>query len=110
MPEAIDDYNRSAALSSNPGLAFFNVCTVTYNNGDSAAAVEACRKSVQADPTRADAWFVLGSSLFVDAKVDSNGKVTSSTETRQALQKYLDIAPDGSHAADVKAMLQMATP
>lgn len=108
--EAMDNYNRSAELSSNPGRAYFNVCAVAYNNGDTAAAVTACRKCVQADPTRADGWFVLGSSLFADAKIDSAGKVLMTAETRQALQKYLDLAPDGPHAADVKAMLQMGAP
>jgi hypothetical protein len=63
---------------------------------------------VQADPTLANAWFVLGSSLFADAKIDSNGKVMMTAENRQALQKYLELSPDGPHAADVKAMLDMS--
>jgi hypothetical protein len=68
----------------------------------------ACRKAVAADATNANAWFVLGSLLFADAKVDSAGKVAITAETRQALEKYLELAPDGLHAADVKAMLDMA--
>ncbi len=107
-PEAMDAYNRSAELSSNPGLAYFNVCAVSYNIGETTGAVTACRKSVQADPTRANAWFVLGSSLFADAPISSAGKVAITAETRRALQKYLELAPDGPHAADVKAMLDMA--
>jgi tetratricopeptide (TPR) repeat protein len=106
--DAIETYNHSAELSSNPGLAYFNVCAVTYNIGDTASSAAACRKSVQADPTRANAWFVLASDLFADAKVDSYGKVAITAETRQALEKYLELAPDGPHAADVKAMLDMA--
>ena len=107
-PEAIDDYNRSAELSSNPGLAYFNVCAVLYNIGDTANSAAACRKCVQADPTRANAWFVLGSDLFADAEVVAHGKVSITEETRKALQKYLELAPDGPHAADVKAMLDMS--
>lgn len=107
-PEAIDNYNRSAELSSNPGLAYFNVCAVLYNIGDTENSAAACRKCVQADPTRANAWFVLGSDLFADAKVVSQGKVAITAETRQALEKYLELAPDGPHAADVKAMLDMS--
>ena len=106
--EAIDAYNRSAELASNQGLAYFNVCAVLYNIGDTQNSAAACRKCVQADPSRANAWFVLGSDLFADAPVDSTGKVTITAETRQALQKYLELAPDGPHAADVKAMLDMA--
>ncbi len=107
-PDAIDAYNRSAELSSNPGLAYFNICAVAYNIGDTADSAQACRKCVQADPTRANAWFILGSDLFADARIDANGKVSITEETRQALNKYLELAPDGPHAADVKAMLDMA--
>jgi tetratricopeptide (TPR) repeat protein len=108
-PDAIEAYNRSAELSSNPGLAYFNVCAVLYNIGNTKDSAAACRKCVQADPTRANAWFILGSDLFADAPIDAKGTVTISPETRQALEKYLELAPDGPHAADTKAMLQMAT-
>ena len=104
--EAIEAYNQSAGLASNAGLAYFNVCAVLYNNGNTHDSAAACRKCVQADPTRANAWFILGSDLFADAPID-NGKVIATSETREALEKYLALAPDGPHAADVKAMLQM---
>ncbi|MGA3262776.1 MAG: hypothetical protein ABSC47_01885 [Terracidiphilus sp.] len=104
--EAIDAYNQSAGLASNAGLAYFNVCAVLYNNGNTHDSAAACRKCVQADPARANAWFILGSDLVADAPID-NGKVVATAETREALEKYLALAPDGPHAADVKAMLQM---
>jgi tetratricopeptide (TPR) repeat protein len=106
--EAIDNYNHAAELSSTPGKAYFNVCATAYNTGDGNSAVTACRKSVQADPTLADAWFVLGSSLFAGASADASGKFVISTECRQALEKYLELAPNGSHAADTKQMLDFA--
>jgi hypothetical protein len=31
----------------------------------------------------------------------------ATSETQEALEKYLALAPDGPHAADVRAMLQM---
>ncbi len=105
--EAIDAYNRSAELASNQGLAYFNVCAVLYNIGDTQNSAAACRKCVQADPSRANAWFVLGSDLFADAPTTAQGKVNASPETQEALEKYLALAPDGPHAADVKAMLDM---
>jgi tetratricopeptide (TPR) repeat protein len=106
-PEAIEAYNHAAELSSNPALAYFNVCAVLYNIGDTQNSAAACRKSVQADPSRANGWFVLGSDIFADATPDANGKVVLSAEGSQALEKYLELAPDGPHAADVKAMLAM---
>jgi len=105
--EAIETYNQSAALASNAGLAYFNLCAVLYNLGNTQDSAAACRKCVQADPSRANAWFVLASDLFADAPVSSYGKVTASPETREALEKYLALAPDGPHAADTKAMLEM---
>jgi tetratricopeptide (TPR) repeat protein len=105
--EAIEAYNQSAELASNAGQAYFNLCAVLYNMGKTQDSAAACRKCVQADPTRANAWFVLGSDLFVDLPVTAQGKVQGSPETREALEKYLALAPDGPHAADVKAMLEM---
>ncbi len=107
--EAIDAYNQSAELASNKGLAYFNICAVLYNIGKTQDSAAACRKCVQADPSRANAWFVLGSDLFADLPVTAQGKVQASPETREALEKYLALAPDGPHAADTKAMLDMLT-
>lgn len=105
--EAIEAYNQSAELAANAGQAYLNVCAVLYNSGNTHDSAEACRKSLHADPSRANAWFILGSDLFADAPVEKFGKVTASPETREALEKYLALAPDGPHAADVKSMLEM---
>jgi tetratricopeptide (TPR) repeat protein len=106
--EAIEKYNQAAGLASNAGPAYFNICAVFYNNGNTRDSAAACRKCVQADPSRANAWFVLGSDLFADAPID-NGKVVATAEMREALEKYMALAPDGPHAADVKGMLDMLT-
>ena len=105
--EAIDNYNRSAEYAANAGQAYFNLCAVFYNMGNTKDSAAACRKCVQADSTRANAWFVLGSDLFADLPVTAQGKVQASPETREALEKYLALAPEGPHAADTKAMLDM---
>lgn len=106
--EAVDSYTSAAEIDPNPGLAYFNICAALYNIGDVPNSTVGCRKSVAADPSRANAWFVLGSDLFVDAKADAQGKFVISAECRQALEKYLELAPDGPHASDTKAMLDMA--
>ena len=108
MNQAIEAYNHSAEFAANPGKAYFNACAVLYNTGNTQGAAETCRKCLKADLSRADAWFILGSVLFIDAAPDAKGKFVISAETRQALEKYLELAPDGPHAADVKAMLDMA--
>ncbi|MGD0858753.1 MAG: hypothetical protein ABR912_05500 [Terracidiphilus sp.] len=105
--EAIESYNQSVEFAANAGLAYFNVCAVLYNNGDTHKSAEACRKCVQVDPSRANAWFILGSDLFADSPSNSKGQIMATSETQEALEKYLALAPDGPHAADVRAMLQM---
>lgn len=107
--EAIAAYQHAAELSSTPGVAYFNICAVLYNTGDLQNGTNACRKAAAVDPARANTWFVLGSILFAESnKSDAHGKFSISAECRQALEKYLELAPDGPHAADVKAMLNMA--
>src|SRR5258708_25975789 len=60
-PEAIKNFERAAELDPNPGRAYFNLCATQYNMGTMDAAIEACTKSIAADPTRADAYFIKGS-------------------------------------------------
>ena len=106
--EAIDSYSQAAALAADPGIATFNICATYFNLGDTQNALAACRKAAAVNPSNASAWFVLGSILFADASMDSNGKAVITDETRHAFNKYLELAPAGPPAADVKAMLNMA--
>jgi tetratricopeptide (TPR) repeat protein len=102
--DAVAAYEQAAAISPNPGVAYFNICATLYNQGDMKDAVAACDKAIAADPTKADAYFVKGSALFGDGTVQ-NGKFVVPAAAVQALQKYLALAPNGPHVADVKAML-----
>jgi tetratricopeptide (TPR) repeat protein len=105
--EAIAAYQKAAELSPNPAIAYFNICATLYNMGDLVGTRTACTKAIAVDPQRADTYFILGSVLYIDGKFVGNKYVTP-TEALQALKKYLELAPDGPHAADVKAMLDMA--
>jgi tetratricopeptide (TPR) repeat protein len=105
--EAIAAYQKAAELSPNPGIAYFNICAVLYNMGDLVGTRPACAKAIAVDPQKADAYFILGSVLYIDGNFVGNKYVTSA-EALQALKKYLELAPNGPHAADVKAMLDMA--
>jgi tetratricopeptide (TPR) repeat protein len=110
--EAMECYRRAAETVSaiDPKLgatAWFNLCATLYNTGDVDATPGACSKAIAADPTRADAYFVKGSALFAQGK-DVNGKFAAPPESIDALKKYLELAPDGTHAVDVRQMLQYA--
>jgi tetratricopeptide (TPR) repeat protein len=104
--KAIAAYTKAASMDPNPGTAFFNICATQYNAGNTQGALAACDKAIAADPNRADAYFIKGSLMVGDSKLDKDGKLQAPAGTSDALNKYLELAPDGPHANDVKAMLQ----
>ena len=104
--EAIAAYSKAAAMDPNPGLAYFNLCATMYNTGDVEGAISACEKAIAADPNKADAYFIKGSLLIAGSTTDKNGRVQAPPGTVEALKKYLELAPNGPHAKDVKDMLE----
>ncbi|HEY6305750.1 MAG TPA: tetratricopeptide repeat protein [Candidatus Angelobacter sp.] len=83
-----------------PALAYYNLCAAEFNSNKLDAAVAACDRSLAADPSRAEAWFLKGSALY---KI---GKTDSSKVAVEALNKYLELDPNGQHANDAKSILQ----
>jgi tetratricopeptide (TPR) repeat protein len=105
--DAIGSYSRAAELDPNPGRAYFNLCATLYNVGNSDGALAACGRAIAADSTRADAYFIKGSLLLANASLDqASKKVVAPPGTIEALRTYLRLAPNGSHASDVKQMLE----
>jgi tetratricopeptide (TPR) repeat protein len=104
-PQAIDAFTKAAALSPNPAVAYFNLCATSYNAGNTEAALAACDKAIAADPTKADAYFIKGSVMLGNGTVGQKGKFVVPRGTVEALNKYLELQPNGAHAADVKEML-----
>lgn len=105
-PEAIAAFEKAASTDPNPGNAYFNICATQYNSGNMDGAEAACDKAIAADPNKAEAYFIKGSAMFGKGKMDSNNKWTVPEGTTEALNKYLQLAPDGAHANDVKQMLE----
>jgi tetratricopeptide (TPR) repeat protein len=103
--KAIEAFTKAAEMDPNPGTAYFNLCATQYNGGNTQGALAACDKAIAADPNRADAYFIKGSLLMGDSKQGKDGKLEAPAGTAEALNKYLELAPDGSHANDVKQML-----
>ena len=103
--EAVAAYEKAAALDPNPGTAYFNICATMYNTGNTDGAITACDKAIAADPTKADAYFIKGSLMLAGSKLDKDNKLVALPGTAEALNKYLELAPNGAHANDVKEML-----
>ncbi len=104
--EAISAYGKAAQSDPNPGTAYFNIAATCYNLGRTEEALEYCNKTIAIDPARADAYFIKGSVLMGNATLDKGGRLIGPPGMRESLQKYLELMPDGPHAADVKEMLK----
>lgn len=71
---------------------------------DAAAAAD---KAVAADPTKSEAYYIKGQALIQKATVDpKTQKIVAPPECIAAYQKYLEVAPTGPHAEEVKGILQ----
>jgi tetratricopeptide (TPR) repeat protein len=104
--EALAAYSKAAALDPNPKLAYYNLCATQYNAKNVEGALDACDKAIAVDPGKAETYFLKGSLLVYMNQPGQNGKVTVPAGAANALKKYLELAPDGEHAKEVRQMLE----
>ncbi|HLJ48331.1 MAG TPA: tetratricopeptide repeat protein [Bryobacteraceae bacterium] len=110
IPEAQAELAKAAELDPpGAGKYYYNLGAVLVNSGQNDAAGEAFKKAIELDPTYADAQYQYGVTLLAKATVDKEGKVVPPPGTVEALQKYLELKPDGPYAESAKGMLQTLT-
>lgn len=102
--DAIGVFTQAAESAAYPAMPYFNLCATYYNLKRSQEAVAACDHAISSDPTLADAYFIKGSILFGQGQLE-HGKYAVPTGTTEALNKYLEYAPDGDHAKTVRDMI-----
>jgi hypothetical protein len=99
-----------AAAKADPTKAamyYYNEAATLFNANAMDDAAAAADKAAAADPTKADAYYIKGQALIQKATVDpKTNKVTAPPECVAAYQKYLEVAPTGPHAEEVKGILQ----
>lgn len=107
IKEAAAAYEAAAmADPTKAGTYYFNEAATLFNQSDMDGAAAAADKAITADPTKADAYFIKGQSLVQKATVDPKTNViTAPPDCIAAYQKYLELAPDGPHAQEVKDVL-----
>ena len=104
---ASDAYDQAAkTLPTNAGMYYFNEAATLFNAGKPDEAGAAADKAIAADPKRADAYYIKGQALILKATVDpKTQKIVAPPGCVDAYQTYLELAPTGSHADDVKGIL-----
>lgn len=85
---------------------YFNLGAVLYNTGKMDDAVAAFQKATSTDPKFANAYFWLGQALLGKATTGEGGKVVAAPGTREALETYLKLDPNGPNVATAQALLQ----
>jgi len=106
LPEAGEAYETAAKTSpAMAASAFYNEAVVYYQASKLPEANAAADKAIAADPKRADAYYIKGQALIPGATPDKAGKFVLPPGCLEAYQEYLELAPDGPHAAEVKELL-----
>jgi tetratricopeptide (TPR) repeat protein len=94
------------ALPTQASMYYYNEAATMYNAGKTDEAAAAADKAIAADPTKAEAYYIKGQSLIGKATVDpKTNKFVTPPGCLEAYQKYLELAPTGPHADDVKGVL-----
>lgn len=102
--KAADLFSQSARLHPYPALPLFNLCATLFDMGKLSAAVSACDRAIDANPKLPEPYYVKAAALAADAV--KHGKAKNSRETSSALEKYLQLAPDGFYAKEARALLK----
>jgi len=106
--DSADAYEMAAkAMPANASMYYFNEAATLYNAGKLPDAQVAADKAIAADPKKAEAYYIRGQALIPQATVDpKTNKIVAPPGCVDAYQTYLELAPDGPHAADVKGILE----
>ena len=106
IEEAKTNLDKAAQLDPpGAGKYFYNMGALLVNSGQNDAAGEEFKKAIAADPTYADAQYQYGVFLASKATADASGKITAAPGTIEALQKYLELKPDGTFAPSAKELI-----
>ena len=106
IDEARTNLEKAAQLDPpGAGRYFYNMGALLVNGGQSEAAGESFKKAITLDPNYADAQYQYGVFLAAKATADAKGVIVPAPGTIDALQKYLELKPDGPNAASAKDLI-----
>ncbi|HVZ82451.1 MAG TPA: tetratricopeptide repeat protein, partial [Terracidiphilus sp.] len=101
-----------AAAKANPPSApmyYRNQAVIFFQAGNADAQVAAADIAIKNDPNDALAYYLKGQGLVNKATIDpKTQRIVLPDGCADAYQKYLELAPDGPYAADVKGILAQA--
>lgn len=106
MDDARTNLEKAAQLDpAGAGKYHYNMGALLVNTGQNDQAVDEFKKAIAADPNYADAQYQYGVAMAGKATTDSTGKIVAPPGTIEALQKYLELKPDGPYAESAKELI-----
>jgi tetratricopeptide (TPR) repeat protein len=107
VPDAQAAYDAAAKIyPAQAGMYYANEAIIMNRAGQPDGTVAAADKAIAADPTKPIPYYLKGQALINKATVDpKTGKIIAPPGTAEAYQKYLELAPDGPFAPEVKGVL-----
>ncbi|MBZ5538360.1 MAG: carboxypeptidase regulatory-like domain-containing protein [Acidobacteriia bacterium] len=105
--DAMEAYKKAVALfPAKAGMYYFNLGVVLTN---SRAPLEdrlgAFKQAIDADPNNANAYFLYGQTLSEKMTFAPDGKISAPPEMFVALNKYLELEPQGKYAQGAKDLM-----
>jgi len=108
IEEAKAELTKAAQLDpTQAGKYYYNLGAVLVNTGQTAASEDFFKKAIESDPNYADAQFQYATALSAKLTTGADGKVNAPPGMQEALNKYLELQPNGQFAEAAKGMLQM---
>jgi tetratricopeptide (TPR) repeat protein len=110
VPEAAAAYD-AAAKANPPQAAFYlrNEAVIFFQTNNSDAQVAAANKAIAVDPNQAILYYLKGQGLIGQSTIDpKTQRIVLPPDCLSAYQMYLQLAPAGLYAAEVKGILQQA--
>jgi tetratricopeptide (TPR) repeat protein len=110
VPEATAAYD--AAAKANPAKGAFylkNEAVIFFQMGNGDAQVAAADAAIALDPSSAVLYYLKGQGLIGKSTIDpKTNRIVLPPDCMTAYQKYLELAPTGPYAAEVKGILDQA--
>ena len=107
IPEATAAYDEAAKVNP-PQAPFYlkNEAVIYFQLQNSDAQIAAADEAIKVDPTQPILYYLKGQGLIGKSSFDAKaGKLIPPPGCIEAYQKYLELAPTGTYAGEVKGIL-----
>ena len=110
----VDEANAAFAAAakadpSNAGMYLRDQAIIFFRARNFSAQIDAADIAIKADPNQAILYFIKAAGLAEDARVNPDtNKLVLPSGCADAFRKYLQLAPNGPHAAEATTILQRA--